>query len=243
MVAREYADFEPKTNVPAEDFIARLKGRGINLTEQHCRSVEAALKRYERFCYLTKIGEGKQLVPKLRNLENAVRCLKMSIDAVREEEGYVWEELVDKSGAQIEGLGELLEQCEQLNRQIPKRTKAQIKAFFLNRLVTELEKIYVRATGKTATISKGTPTKRDPFTGGRGGRFAHFLRSALTYLPDEFRPTGKTISGLGSRFTRIEIDRKAGKVISPKWIGLPYSPLAKPDWKENQFRRLTGKRP
>lgn len=240
MVAKEYADFEPKTQIAPEGFIAQLKERGINLTEQHCRSVEAALKRYERFCYLTKIGEGKQLVPKLRNLEDAVRFLKKSIEAIQEEEGYVWEELVDKSGAQIAGLGELLEQCEQLNRQIPELTKAQI---ILNRLVTELEEIYVRATGKKATISKGTPTKRDPFTGGRGGRFAHFLRSALGYLPDEFRPTDKTLSGIGSRFTRIQTDRKAGKVNSPKWIGRPYPPLAQPNWKQNQLRRLTGKRP
>jgi hypothetical protein len=44
MVAKEYAGFEPKTKIPAEEFIARMRERRINLTEQDCRSVEHALK-------------------------------------------------------------------------------------------------------------------------------------------------------------------------------------------------------
>ena len=104
MVAREYADFEPKTKIPAEEFIARMRERRINLTEQDCRSVEHALKEYERFSFLTKIGEGKQLAPKLRKLEDAASCLKRSIEAVREEEGYIWEELVLKAGCRLMAL-------------------------------------------------------------------------------------------------------------------------------------------
>jgi hypothetical protein len=240
MVSNEYSDFEPKTKIPAEEFIARMRERRINLTEQDCRSVEHALKEYERFSFLIKIGEGHQLAPKLRKLEDAVTCLTRSIEAVREEEGYIWEDLVFKSGARIDGLGQLLEQCRKLNGEIPKRSKAQIKAFFLNRFLNKLANIYTAATGNRATISKSGGVR---YPGGRGGRFAQFARAALKYLPDDSRPAEKTISGIGSRFLRMADDRKAGKVIPPNWIGLPYSPLAKPNWKQNQLRRLTGKRP
>ena len=125
MVAKEYADFEPKTTIPAAEFIARQEQRNITLRPRDCIAVENALKEYERFCYLTGIGEGKQLPPKLRKLEDAIKCLKMSIEAVREEEGYIWEYLLDKSNAEIRRLGQLLEQCEKLNREVPRRTAAK----------------------------------------------------------------------------------------------------------------------
>ena len=243
MVAKEYADFEPKTTIPAAEFIAQQEQRNITLRPRDCIAVENALKEYERFCYLTGIGEGKQLPPKLRKLEDAIKCLKMSIEAVREEEGYIWEYLLDKSNAEIRRLGQLLEQCEKLNREVPTRTAAQIKASLLNRLVNNLAEIYTAATGKRATISKGAPTKRDPFLGGRGGRFPQFLREALKYLPDECKPAEKTIRGIGSRFERMKQEKKAGKVISPNWIGLPYPGLAQPNWKDHYFRRITSKRP
>jgi hypothetical protein len=243
MVAKEYADFEPKTTIPAAEFIAQQEQRNITLRPRDCIAVENALKEYERFCYLTRIGEGKQLPPKLRKLEDAIKCLQMSIEAVREEEGYIWEYLLDKSNAEIRRLGQLLEQCEKLNREVPRRTATQIRAALLNRLVNKLAEIYTAATGKRATISKGAPTKRDPFLGGRGGRFPQFLREALKYLPDECKPAEKTIRGIGSRFERMKEEKKAGKVISPNWIGLPYPGLAKPNWKESAFRRITSKRP
>jgi hypothetical protein len=243
MVGKEYANFEPRTEIPEDEFITQLAERGIKLESRHCLAVENTLKEYERFCYLTGIGEGKQLPPKLRKLEDAIKCLKMSIEAVREEEGYIWEYLLDKSNAEIRRLGQLLEQCEKLNREVPRRTAAQIRASLLNRLVNKLAEIYTAATGKRATISKGAPTKRDPFLGGRGGRFPQFLREALKYLPDECKPAEKTIRGIGSRFERMKEEKKAGKVISPNWIGLPYPGLAKPNWKESAFRRITSKRP
>jgi hypothetical protein len=61
------------------------------VASRHCLAVENALKEYERLGYLTEIGEGKQLPPKLRKLEDAIRCLKTSIEAVHEEEGHIWE--------------------------------------------------------------------------------------------------------------------------------------------------------
>ena len=243
MVANEYADFEPKTTIPAAEFIADQEQRNITLRPRDCIAVENALKEYERFCYLTKIGEGKQLPPKLRKLEDAIRCLKTSIEAVREEEGHPWEYLIDKSDAKLSRLEQLLEQCEKLNREVPRRSAAQIKASLLNRLVNKLAEIYTAATGNRATISKGAPTKRDAFPGGRGGRFPQFLRAALHYLPDECRPAEKTVRGIGSRFERMKQEKKAGKMISPNWIGLPYPGLAQPNWKDHYFRRITGKRP
>jgi hypothetical protein len=243
MVAKEYANFEPRTKIPEDEFIAQLAERGIKLESRHCLAVENTLKEYERFCYLTKLGEGKQLPPKLRKLADAIRCLKISIEAVREEEGYIWEYLIDKSNAELRRLEQLLEQCEKLNREVPRRTAAQIRASLLNRLVNRLADIYTAATGKPATISKGAPTKKDPYPGGRGGRFPQFLREALKYLPDECRPAEKTIRGIGSRFERMKQEKKAGKVISPNWIGLPYPGLAKPNWRESAFRRITSKRP
>ena len=133
-----------------------------------------------------------------------------------------------------------MEQCRKLNGEIVERSSAEIKAFFLNKLLNRLANIYTAATGRRATISKSGGVL---YPGGRGGRFAQFARAALKYLPDKSRPADKTISGIGSRFLRMEDDRKAGKVIPPNWIGLPYSPLAKPNWKQNQLRQLTGKRP
>ena len=69
MVAKEYANFEPRTKIPEDEFITQLTERGIKLESRHCLAVENTLKEYERFCYLTKLGEGKQLPPKLRKLE------------------------------------------------------------------------------------------------------------------------------------------------------------------------------
>lgn len=243
MVAKEYMNFEPKTKIPVAEFTAQQREQRISLTHENCLSVENALREYERLCYLTKIGEGRQLPGKLRKLEDAVRCLKNNIEAIRDEEGYIWEYLLDQSEANLGGLEQLLVQCEALNSKIPKRDKKQIKAQLLNRLLNRLAEIYTTATGKPARISKGAPTKHDPYPGGRGGRFAQFLRAAVKYLPDECRPAEKTIRGIGSRFDRMKQEEKAGKTISPNWIGLPYPALARSNWKENQFRRVAGKRP
>jgi hypothetical protein len=243
MVAKKYADFEPRTKIEVDKFIAQQRERGVKLDPKHCRAVENALKEYERLHFLVEIGEGKQLPTKLLKLEGALRCLKASISAVREEEGYLWEHLLDKSDAQIGGLQDMLKATETLNKSIPRYTAPQKRARLLNRLTRKLADIYTEATGKPATTSKGVPSKRDPFLGGRGGRFPQFLRAALSCLPDERRPAEKTIRGIGSRFERINADDKAGKTISPNWIGLPYPALALPNWKRNFIRQRTGKRP
>jgi hypothetical protein len=243
MVVKEYANFEPKTKIPEADFFAEQEKGGIKFSKQHCLAVENALKEYERFCYLTKMGEGQALPAKLRKLEDTLRCMITSVDAVSEEEGNIWEDLLYKSDAKISSLERLLDECEKLNRKIPKLTKPQRRKRLLNRLVSNLANIYTAATGKRATISKGAPSKRDPFLGGRGGRFPLFLRTAVKYLPDECRPADKTITGIASRFERMKKEEKAGRAISPNWIGLPYPGLARPNWKESVFRRLTGKRP
>jgi hypothetical protein len=61
---------------------------------------------------------------------------------------------VFKSRAQVDGLEQLVEQCRKLNGEIVQRSNAQIKAFFLNRLLNKLANIYTAATGRRATISK-----------------------------------------------------------------------------------------
>ena len=240
MVAKGYADFEPRTNVVADEFIAQLRQRGVELTPAHCRAVENALKEYERFCYLVEIGEGKQLPVKLRKLEQDLRTAEESLAAVRQEEGYIWEYLADKSGVDIDCLRNLLNSTAALNRSIP---RPQTRKRLLDRLMRRLADIYTEATGKRATVSKGVASRRDPYPGGRGGRFPAFVRAALSCLPKECRPGAKRISGIGSRFARIEADARAGKTISPNWIGLPYPALARPNWRTNVLRQRTGKRP
>jgi hypothetical protein len=226
-----------------DEFIARQAERNVKLTHDHCLAVENALKEYERLCFLVGVGEGAQLPPKLRTLEGAAADLVGAIKDVQNEEGYIWEHLSSEAEFPLNNLERLLEECEKVNREVLRRSRAQTKAFLLNRLLSKLAEIYTAATGKRATISKASATKRDPFPGGKGGPFLSFARAALSYLPAEFRPAEKTLRGLGSRFERQTSKEEAGRVIPINWVGLPYPPLARPNWKASAFRRLTGKRP
>jgi hypothetical protein len=243
MVARRYASFEPITKIDVDQFIWQQREGGVDLGRRHCLAVENALREYERFHYLVEIGEGKQLPPKLLKMEKALRVANKSIAAVREEEGYIWEYLVDQSGVEGDFLQDLLTATEKLNKSTRKYDPKQINARLLSGLMRRLADIYTEATRRPARISKGVPSRRDPFQGGRGGPFLRFARAALAQLPSHCRPRDQTISGVGSRFERIMADAKAGRPISPHWIGLPYPALARPSWKKNTFRQRTGKKP
>jgi hypothetical protein len=120
------------------------------------------------------------------------------------------------------------------NLSIPRYTAPQKKALVLNRLTRKLAKIYTEATGRRATVSG--------FSGRKGGRFPQFVGAALNCLPDKWRPHKSRISGMGSRIARMNKE-DAGKTISLKWIGLPYPALARSNWKNDFFRKRSGKRP
>jgi hypothetical protein len=154
MVAREYASFEPRAKIDVDDFIGQQREAGVGLGRRHALAVENALREYERFRYLGEIGEGKQLPAKLLKLEEVLREAKESIAAVGEEEGYIWEYLLDQSGVDGDCLQDLLTAVSRLNNSIIKYNPAQAKARILERLMRRLADIYTDATGRPARISK-----------------------------------------------------------------------------------------
>lgn len=233
MALRMCADYEPRTRLSEEDFAALQKRSEVKLTRAQCLSVEAALRQYEHLVFLKRRGEGKQLKKELVRLEAATVTFINSTSAVKNEPGHIWEYLLDKSNAEINRLELFLKECQKLQKEIAKRKGD----FFLDSLLRGLADVYTRATGRRATINKGAATERDP--GGKGGRFLRFARAAIKFLPENFQPKDKQLSGLGSRFDRM---KKSG--IRPyMWVGGPYPGLARPWYKNSDIHRLTKQGP
>lgn len=235
MALRKIEDYEPQTKFSEADCVKLREQGGVELTQTQCLSIETALRQYEHLVFLKRRGEGKQLKKELVRLQAATTTFIKSISAVQNEPGHIWEYLLDKSNAEISCLESLLKECQQLQKETAKRKND----FFLDSLLGGLADVYTKATGRPATISKGAPTERDPSPGGKGGRFLRFARAAIKFLPENFQPKDKQLSGLGSRFDRM---KKSG--IRPyMWVGGPYPGLARPWYKNSDIHRLTKRGP
>jgi hypothetical protein len=211
----------PSVTLTATHFETLERLGRIKLNPEHRREIRKWLREYEYICHLKERGVGSDLLPNVRKLGERLEQAIRIIESLPMNPGHIWPFLatdanVDDYDEEIRRLKDLRRSCAEFGK---KYTRGHVRDFYLDSLLEQLESTFMRAGGRSSSISKTRQL--------RGGRFLSFLRAAIGHLPEPYNPLVGKKDPIGARWERILEDRKNGVRRMIPWVGGPHPILAR----------------